>query len=136
MQRTKFSTSIEMDGKTMSAQKYFYEQFQRGPTFNRTFIDNLCRNLTTFQVVCELNRQAAISKVKLISRPDRVLTGYEQISEVIYHFVNTFLYMNVERYGSLKGEMDKARNIFRPGMRSSGEYKWFKNTCLLEWCAS
>ena len=97
----------------MSAQKYFYEQFQRGPTFNRTFIDNLCRNLTTFQVVCELNRQAAISKVKLISRPD-VSSGYEQISEVIYHFVNTFLYMNVERYGSLKGEMDRLETSFGP----------------------
>ena len=41
-------------------------------------------------------------------------TGYEQISEVIYHFVNTFLYMNVERYGSLKGEMDKLETSFGP----------------------
>ena len=76
----------------MSAQKYFYQQFQRGPTFNRTFIDNLCRNLTTFQVVCELNRQAAISKVKLISRPD--VFWIRTDIEVIYHFVNT-LYMKL-----------------------------------------
>ena len=94
-----------MDGKYVRT-KVFLRAVPTRADLQSTFIDNLCRNLTTFQVVCELNgKQTKVS----LPRPD-VSTGYEQISEVIYHFVNTFS-KEAKRYGSSKERWINSKHL-------------------------
>jgi trehalose/maltose transport system substrate-binding protein len=93
----------------LTAQKAFYKQFQRNPTFNSTFIDELCNESDEFQIVCELNKQKKASvnpKPKLFSRPD-VSFNYRLKSEVIYDFVQTFIefYVNHESYDQILKEL-------------------------------
>ncbi len=120
-----------------STQRYFYNKFQRYPTFNSKYMKAMCNEHNNSQhIACLLtkiqSKDVTENKIrKLVGRPD-VSVNYHLKSQIIYEFVHIFLELKQKKYENIL-EKQTQNHLYSPMSKiSNATFMLQSLRCMLE----